>query len=71
VKIIQLQTLYLDSVIMPVIVDTEELIPQQTTDEELQRKLESFSSNLKLQKFLLQNQQIWNKQYSLLWLFLD
>jgi len=36
------------AVMMPVIVDTKELTQQQTTDEELQRELESFSSNLKL-----------------------
>ena len=42
-----------DAVMMPVIVDTEELAQQQATDEELQRELESSSSSLKLQKFLL------------------
>jgi len=41
-----------DSIMMPII-DTEELAQEQTTDEEFQRVLQSFSSNLKLQKFLL------------------
>jgi len=41
-----------DSIIMPVIVDTEELAQQQATDKELLRELESPSSSLKLQKFL-------------------
>jgi len=42
-----------DSIMMPVIVDTEELAQQQATDKELLRELESPSSSLKLRKFLL------------------
>jgi len=42
-----------DSIMMPVIVDTEELAQQQATDKELLRELELSSSSLKLQKFLL------------------
>jgi len=43
-----------DSVMMPVIVDTEELAQQQATDEELLLlELKSSSSSLKLQMFLL------------------
>jgi len=42
-----------DSIMMLVIFDTEELAQQQTADKELLRELESPSSSLKLQKFLL------------------
>jgi len=42
-----------DSVMMPIIIDTEKLAQQQSIDEELQPILQSSSSNLKLQKFFL------------------
>jgi len=42
-----------DSIMMSVIVDTEELTQQQATDKKLLQELESPSSSLKLQKFLL------------------
>ena len=42
-----------DAIAMPTIVDTEELAREQASDEELQRELQSQSSTLKLQRFLL------------------